>query len=79
MPKLHRLGEAVDDLKLTALRSGNQHPARVCTEVEGSIKRPLLGVSGARRLYRSFRERVRTRGTLGRHDNTPSDIKLNKT
>jgi hypothetical protein len=37
--KLHGLGKAVQDLKLAALRSGNQHAARIRAQIHGGIKR----------------------------------------
>ena len=75
LSELDRLLKASDNLKVTARRSGNQHPATVCSQIQSRIKRPRIGLAGARRLNLRSRERVRTRGTPGRHV-TPSDIKL---
>ncbi len=67
LAKLDSLGKAVDHMKLTALGLGDQHPAAIGAKIQSRIERPVLGRAGDERLDRFLRERVRTRGTPGRH------------
>ena len=51
--QLHRLGKTVHDVKLTALWLGNQHAARIRTQIERRIKRAVTGIWGKDRKARA--------------------------